>query len=328
MGELAAALAPRFPDAAARSGLYESLYFTAHHPSERQALWVRHTVLKPPGAPPRASLWCTWFADGRVLAGKQSTGECGTSAERALEIAGHGWIGEAGAVGGVDLGSVPAAWDLRFVDPEPPMRHLPGWWLYEGPLPRTKSISAAPALTLAGSLTVGGEPVAVDGWPATIGHNWGTEHARRWIWLRAEARAGEGPVWLDLVVGRVRLGRKTTPWMANGAVSIGGQRHRLGGLSPRSTTVSEQARSALVSVRGRSVSVEAHAELDLAACVAWTYADPVGATREVVNSSVARVRFRVERRGRPSLELSSPVSAFELGAPQRAFDVPLQPFPD
>jgi hypothetical protein len=317
----------------ATAGIYESLYLTAHHPSEAKALWVRHTVLKAAGGPPRGALWCTWFDGGAgVRAAKVLTTEIATTAERPLSIGPHAWIGAGGAEGAVEHEGFRARWQLAFRDPEPPMFHLPRPWMYTAPLPRTKSLSAAPMLTLAGSLEVDGDAVAVDGWPCSIGHNWGAEHAERWIWLHADAVApaetGDGPVWLDVVVGRIRVGPVTTPWIGNGAVSVAGRRHRVGGLRPGATRVAEHDRGATVTVRGNGVTVEARSDIDLSRCVGWTYADPAGNTREVVNCSVARTALRIRRDGRPPLEVTAPVSAFELGAPRRAFDVPLQPFPD
>ena len=329
MEELAEALRPRYPEVAAKTGLYESLYLTTHHPVERRALWVRHTVLKPAGGSPRASLWCTWFGDGAVRAGKVTTGDIRSGAEQSLGVGDHGWIGVDGAAGRLETEPLRASWTLRFQQPEPPLFHLPKAWMYRAPIPRTKSISAAPTLTLGGSLSIDGEAIDVDGWPCTLGHNWGGEHAERWMWLHADAGTGEGPVWLDVVIGRIRVGPVTTPWIANGAVSIAGHRHRLGGLRPRAgARVTENDRGATVGLRGNGISVEARTEIDLPRSVAWVYAGPAGDTSEVVNSSVARTTLTIRRDHGPPLELTSPVSAFELGARERAFEVALQPFSD
>jgi len=327
--DLATALQPRWVEASTRAGLYESLYLTAHHPTERRALWVRHTVLKPAGAEPRASLWCTWFDGDGVRAGKVTTAEASSTAGRPLQVGPHGWIGAAGAAGAVDLPSIAARWDLRFCGPEAPMPHLPKPWMYTAPVPRTKSLSAAPLLRLEGSLTVDGQGVDVGGWPCSIGHNWGAEHAERWIWVHADGESEDGPVWIDAIVGRIRVGPATTPWIANGAVSLGGHRHRLGGLRLGvGTPVCIHDRGATLTLRGRDVTVQLDAELDLARCVAWTYADPAGNTREVVNSSVAGTVLRIRPAGGALLHVAAPVSAFEIGGRRRAFDVPLQPFPD
>ena len=331
-------LRPRYVEVAAKDGVYESLYFTAHHSTEPRALWVRHTVLKPPGKSPRASLWCTWFADGGVRAAKVTTSDVLSPPGRRLQVGEHGWIGSAGAAGGVDQPGLRARWELTFHRPEPPMFHLPHRWMYSAPLPRTKSLSAAPMLTLAGSLEVDGQPVGVDGWPCSIGHNWGAEHAERWIWIHADAAADaggaggpttDGPVWLDIVVGRIRIGPVTTPWIANGAVSVAGRRHHLGGLRPGAgTAVIEHDTGVTVVVRGSGITVEVRSETDPAGSVAWRYADPVGGTREVVNCSVARATLAIGRRDGGNLVVTAPVSAVEIGARRRRLDVPLQPFPD
>lgn len=262
--------------------------------------------------------------------GKLTTPDVTSTAGRSLQVGAHGWIGAAGAAGAVKAGSLDANWEFEFDDPQPPLFHLPRPWMYRAPVPRTKSISAAPALRLSGTLRAGGDQIAVAGWPCSIGHNWGAEHAARWIWLHADAEsAHEGRLWLDAIIGRVRLGPVTTPWIANGAVSIGGRRHRLGGLCRGvATPVTEQESGASVVLRGDGISVEVRCDVDVHRCVAWSYADPAGRMSEVVNSSVARMFLTIERAGQPRLEATSPVSAFELGAEQRAFDVPLQPFAD
>src|SRR5688500_14050420 len=130
MDELAEVLRPRYPEAAAKAGLYESLYFTAHHPIEPKAVWVRHTVLKPPGGSPRAALWCTWFGDGAVRAGKVTTGDVTSSSDQPLRVGVHGWIGAGGASGRLELAQLRASWKLSFREPERPMFHLPKPWMY------------------------------------------------------------------------------------------------------------------------------------------------------------------------------------------------------
>ena len=51
----------RFPEAAPEAPHYESLYLKACRPGGGLGVWVRYTVLKPPGAPAAGSLWCTLF---------------------------------------------------------------------------------------------------------------------------------------------------------------------------------------------------------------------------------------------------------------------------
>ncbi len=95
-------------------------------------------------------------------------------------------------------------------------------WMYRARLPRTKLLSPAPAARFSGRLTVDGRSIDVDGWRGMAGHNWGAQHAERWIWLHGLTEDGD---WLDAAIGRMKLGPVTTPWVANGALSVAGDRH-------------------------------------------------------------------------------------------------------
>ena len=67
-----------------------------------------------------------------------------------------------------------------------------------------------------------------------VGHNWGEQHAEQWIWLSGLGFEGAAPTpgstWRSAAV---RLGPVTTPWIANGALSLDGRRLALGGLGRR-----------------------------------------------------------------------------------------------
>jgi hypothetical protein len=315
-------LRPRFPDVALGAGHYESIYLTAHHPTERRAVWIRHTVLKEPGAAPTATLWCTWFGDDAVRRGRITTDDLTTSSEWPLGVGDHGRVNLDGAVGGLAVDGIRAAWDLRFEDREPPMRHLPKDWMYTAKVPRTKSMSAVPMLSLAGSLEVEGAPIDLTGWRGSIGHNWGSEHAERWVWLRASGFSGDPDAWLDMVIGRVRLGPVVTPWLANGSLSLDGRRHRLGGIGRRGTRVEEAPAGARIHLPGADAAADVTVALDLARCVGWHYESPADEGREVVNSSVADIAVAVTRRGGAPVELRTRTGAYEIGAPERAIALP------
>src|ERR1700709_2186480 len=51
----------RFPKVAAKAGHYESFYIKDCRPGGGQGIWIRHTVLKRPGAEPNASIWFCLF---------------------------------------------------------------------------------------------------------------------------------------------------------------------------------------------------------------------------------------------------------------------------
>src|SRR5207247_8508574 len=89
------------------------------------------------------------------------------------------------AAGEISTPSLQAACELRFNDPNGPFHHLPYRRLYGAPLPRTKFLSPYPSARFDGTVTVGGDEIDLAGWPGMIGHNWGAEHAERWVWIQA-----------------------------------------------------------------------------------------------------------------------------------------------
>jgi hypothetical protein len=63
--------------------------------------------------------------------------------------------------------------------------------------------------------------------------------------------------------------------------------------------------------------------------VAFVYADPGGGEHHALNCSIAAVHLRVERPGRPPLELATAHGgAYELGVREATHGVPVQPFPE
>jgi hypothetical protein len=117
----------RFPQARMRAGMYESFYLRAVSPRDPVGIWIRHTVHKPPGQPPRASVWCTVFdaRRGHPFMHKLTTSE--------LSVPADGWI----AVGESVIGPTraegtcgTASWSLRYSCEQGELRHLSPSWLY------------------------------------------------------------------------------------------------------------------------------------------------------------------------------------------------------
>ena len=237
-----------FPGAPARAGMYESFFLRAVSPQEPVGVWIRHTVHKPRGQRATGSVWCTVFdaRRGRPFMAKVTGEELGVPA--------GGWIeaGRARMTPTSAEGSCGGArWSLRFASDEPELRHLPREWLYRTPLPPTKLTSPMPAASFDGVLELAGrDAIEVRGWPGMIGHNWGSHHAERWIWLHGVGFSEQPEAWLDVAVGRLRLGGRMTPWTANGALSLEGRRYRLGGLIPRGVEVAESARGCVMQLAG------------------------------------------------------------------------------
>jgi hypothetical protein len=320
----------RFPQVASGRGHYESFFIRAFHPVEPVGTWIRYTVLKRPDQEPRGSLWFTLFdasADGGPVASKVTLGPGEVSAEPPYIR-----VGDAGAVAdGLATGAAgDATWELSFASGEPPLRHLPKPWMYRAPIPRTKLLSPYPAARFSGHVAVGERRLELDGWRGTTGHNWGAQHAERWIWMHGAAfDAGDG-VWLDLGLGRIKLGPVTTPWTAAGAISIDGERHALGGpAAARRTNVDEHPDSCRFAIPGDGLTIRGEVAAPREDFVGWVYSDPDGGEHNTVNCSIARMELTIEREGQAPRRLTTAHgAAYELGMRETGHGMPIQPFPD
>jgi hypothetical protein len=322
----------RFPGVAKKAGHYESFYIKATRPGGGKGVWIRHTVHKRPGGEATGSLWFTLF--DAAAPGPRATKV--TLPASALGAPGGAYIriGESvlepgGARGSATTEALAAEWDLRFDSALAPLRHLPYGWLYRAPLPKTKLLSPYPDARFTGSVTVSGERIEVEGWPGMIGHNWGAEHAERWVWLHgADLRGGEG--YFDLAAGRIKLGPVTTPWVANGMLRLDGEDIRLGGLDRvRATTIDERPTRCEFVLPGEAVKVRGRVSSAPRNFVAWIYADPDGPEHNTLNCSISDLELTVERKGAEPRRIESVgAAAYELGLRETNHGIPLQPYPD
>lgn len=321
-----------FPKAAIGRGMYESFYLRAVAPDEPLGAWLRYTVHKRPGRPPQGSLWCTVFdaARGAPFTHKHTTPQ--------LTIPNGDWIqiGEPGAKGGhlgpgaAEGSCGPAHWSLRIARAEPELRHLKQSWLYRAPLPRTKLTSPAPAASFDGTIELPERTIELRGWRGMVGHNWGAEHAERWIWLHGIGFAEDSSAWLDVALGRVLVAGRLTPWLASGAISLDGRRARLGGLGARGVQVAESPTHCSLTLPGEDgLLVQAYVDDPAGAAAGWRYADPDGGEHDVVNCSVATLSLNVRPRGGAAQTLRTQHgAAYELGMRERNHGVLLAPFSD
>jgi hypothetical protein len=323
----------RFPRVAAKAGHYESFYIKACRPGGGQGVWIRHTVHKRPGAEPNASIWFVLF--DRAAEGPRATKATVPAAE--LSVPRDGWIRVAdaeigpgrarGAVGGDNL---TAAWELSFSGEADPCKYLPSDRLYETRLPKTKFVAPYPDASFSGRLELDGETIELDGWPGMVGHNWGTEHAERWVWLEGTGFADRPDTYFDAGAARIKLGPWTTPWVPAGMLMLDGEAHRLGGFGRvREATIEESAGECSFVLPGKDIVVRGKLSAPRKDFVGWIYADPKGPEHHTINCSVADLELSVERPAQPPLHLSLPgAGAFELGMRETDHGIPIQPFPD
>ncbi len=324
----------RFPEVARQAGHYESFYLKASHPGEPLAVWIRYTVHKRPGSAASGSLWFTLFdgsADGpRASKVTEAAPAVGATEGEYIHI-GDSRFGPGRVEGSATSERCDASWELEFEPGEAAYRHLPREWLYRAPVPRTKLESPHPATLFTGTVRVDGREIRLDGWPGMVGHNWGAQHAERWIWLHGSRFEGHGDdTWLDAALGRIKLGPLTTPWIANARLAVDGAYHRLGGPERlRSTEVGETPRGCEFMLTGKDVIAYGQVAAPPRDLVGWVYADPDGSEHHTVHSSIARMRLIVRRPGAPDLELETASGAtYELGMRERDHGVEIQPFPD
>jgi hypothetical protein len=256
-----------------------------------------------------------------------------TSAE--LSVAPGGWISIDGhaSMGPTQAHGTcgPAKWSLRFAADEPGLSHLSPRLLYRAPLPRTKLSSPAPAARFDGIFELEGRSaIELRDWRGMIGHNWGSEHAERWIWLHGIDFREDERAWLDVALGRILIAGRMTPWVANGAISLEGRRRRIGGLRARGLRVAEGVEGCELELSGEhGLRVGVHAEVPAGSAAGWRYADPDGSEHDVVNCSIASLRLELRSPGEPLRVLHSDHGgAYELGMRERDHGVALAPFPD
>ncbi len=149
-----------------------------------------------------------------------------------------------------------------------------------------------------------------------VGHNWGTQHAERWIWLNGHAFADADGTWLDIVLGRIRVGPLITPWTAFGTLSLDGVRRRVDGRAK----VTEDPLGAHLEIGGVTVEVRSPKE-DV---VVWRYADPDGSEHNTANGSIATLTVTADGR-RLHTEHGG---VYELGMRETDHGLDVLPFTD
>ncbi|RYP81354.1 hypothetical protein EKO23_23735 [Nocardioides guangzhouensis] len=318
----------RFPDVDPAAGHYESFYLKASAPGGGEAVWIRHTVHQRPGAAPTASVWFVHFGAGQPRAAKVTVGADALSVPPGEYVdVGGCRIGQGWMTGKVAARGLDARWDLALTDRAPGLRHLPAGWMYDRGFPRTKVESPHPSVTVTGEVRLGDTVVALAGWDGIVGHNWGSEHAARWVWLQAPLADGG---YLDVAAARVGVGPVTTPWIANGGLLLGDLRVPLGGpLRMRATSLDAATGRCTFALAGPGVRLYGTVVSPADRMVGWRYADPDGGEHQVSNCSVADLELIVQRRDAAPEVLHVPgAAAYELGTREPQPGVPMQPYPD
>jgi hypothetical protein len=267
-----------------------------------------------------AALWCTVAGPGlgqQPVVVKQVFGAVPPGA-----AAGPGRFRGAAAMAGQN-----ARWDLAVTGGQGVVRPLRPAVLYRAPLPRTKLEASVPDGLVTGLLDVGGRRIEVSQWRGTVGHNWGTEHADRWVWLHAAGFAAAPQAWLELALARIKVGPARSPWTAIGAASLSGQVVLLGGPGRRPKVSADPGRlTASIPAPAGRLDLTASTADDHAVAVA--YADPRGGTRLVRHAALATVKLSFRSRAHGELATSGTCGAYEYGTSQHLPAITPRPLPD
>jgi len=324
-GDLSSA---RFRSLPAAAGHYESFYLKVADPLSPRGAWIRYTILKRPDRLPSGSVWCTlWTGAGSPQAQKVTVAPHELSAGPGELVS----IGESRLTLTRAMGSVDgASWELEFRGTGVMFPYLPRSWMYRARMPRTKAVSLEPHATFHGRVTAGGQTIDIDGWPGMVGHNWGSEHAERWVWLHGADFVEAPDSWFDATIGRIKLGTVTVPWIANAGLWLDGRLYRIGGpIAIRSTSVTPQPTHCHFTLPSRGVSIDGEVSAPGDSTVAWRYSDPAGGEHYVSNCSVASLALTVRAHDQKTRHLHLPAgAAYEHGTRESPPAIPIQPFPD
>ena len=280
-----------------RRGTYEAWYVTAADVAKGRGYWIRYTTFNPGPASDveaHSALWA--FAFDRDDPSR-NWGTKTTFPLRALRAESRPFrirvegthLDRNGCAGEVHSERGSARWDLRWESREPPFPFLRPRW--QG-LSTVANIGAQPALTISGTVEVGGMTHALEAVPGGQQHTWGTSHALAWNW-----GFGSGPdFWLDGATSRIRsrFGRVLSG-TAVGA-QVGADRFLHNG------PVQVLTHRGPVSSEGWTVDVplgdrrlEARITPRREDLIGVTYADPRGGARFCYHTEVADLELRLRR---------------------------------
>lgn len=299
---------------------YESYFVRANHPAEPVAFWLRYTIFSPRGRPEDTvgELWAIVFdpSNGEPVSAKSVVpfSDCSFSATGLAVEVGSARLSRDRAVGEAGAGDKRISWEL---DMEPlddrPILLVPPW-LYEGPVPRAKSIASAPFVRFRGHVRAGSRSVPVDGWIGSQNHNWGAAHTDSYAWGQVVGFDDAPDAFWECATARYKVGRLWSPPLSTAVLRIGGE--TIGFNTVRhAVTASATVEATRWTMRtGRDgLSARVTFEGSPSAFVELEYDNPPGGTKTCKNSKIASCQLEVWRRGRPPLKLvTKSRAAFEM----------------
>lgn len=200
-------------------GLYESNYLKGNAPDGSGAFWLKHNILTPAeagAAPSVAEFWCVlWLEDWRPRVWKRVVDLDQVRLGRDRVAMDDDRVSlETDHVAGQLDGDPDVRWDLAIRDELPPLRHLAADWMYEKGFPRKKAVTGSPRAVFDGAFQVGDRTVDVGGWVGHRQHNWGTEHAERYVYGSCNIWDADADLTIEGITVRVELvAGIRSPWL-------------------------------------------------------------------------------------------------------------------
>ncbi len=272
------------------SGHYESWFQRANHPTRPLAFWIRHTIFCPKGEPEKAEgeIWSVWFdgEKGRTVAAKTELPRRDCAFDpKSLDVKMPGaWL----KPGALEGGTKQLQWKLTWSGGNPPSLLLPEG-MYTGGFPKAKALTCVPNAVFAGTYTVDGEAVNVDGWVGSHNHNWGSQHTDRYAWAQVCGFDGAPDVFLECATAQIKVGPVMTPKLTVAALTVGTRRYAINSL-PRGLL----AKATPEGFQWRFSTSDDGVELDVAISAApaqfvgLRYRNPIGGAKACLNSKIAR----------------------------------------
>ncbi len=309
----------RFEPSAPR-GHVESYFLKANDPSSQRAIWLKWTIFARDRLPRAASadVWAIAFDTkrGHVAVKASVPFESASFATGGMNVVVDGCTLDAtSSEGEVASGGRSVGWKLTIAGRGQALVQYPYRWMYEGPLPTSKTVSPIPDARVSGTIHVNGETWELDAWPAVVGHNWGTGHYQAYAW--GHCNAWDDPA-LDLMLeggsGRIKLGPILMP-----PRTILFVRHR--GVSYDLNSVFDLAKnrgeisSRRWKFQGESSLAKIDGEMwaDTDDFVGLFYPNPDGKMTYCLNSKLANAKVTFTLSGRAPIVARSHKAAIELG---------------
>ncbi|HVT35311.1 MAG TPA: hypothetical protein VHE37_06995 [Nevskiaceae bacterium] len=313
-------------DPASAAGHYESFFVRANHPSRPLAFWIRYTVFAPRGRPQDAigELWAVVSdgESGKIAVAKQELpiARCEFARDRFFSRVGDA-VQQDGRVQG-QAGDI--RWQLIYEGAGAPLLMLPEQ-LYAAKLPRAKTLTGAPMAVFTGTLAVGGNTIAVDGWRGSQNHNWGSRHTDRYAYGQVCGFDNAPDSFLELASARLKFGPLWTPLMTPLVLRHAGREHALNGIG---RSLRARARFEYFewtfSGEGDGVGIDGWMRARREDFAGLRYYNPPGGAKYCLNSKIADCDLTLRHAdGRIETLVASRRAAFEILTDDLQHGVPI-----